>query len=195
MRSGREAARADLGHVEFACALEVESRAAPAPRGRDAVGALDAIAAAHARGYRGTWTVRLGPVSIPLSTQRDLGGLEDLFVFLLDLVESGFGEWALRAAGDEAMWEGTVHGYDVEFEIGDPDGRAARVAGVMLPKRAVVRLRALVEAGAAVIGAALEQAVAVDASLGSREDVAGVRADLAAMRAAVAELPDRFRAR
>jgi hypothetical protein len=192
----------DLGPVPFA--LELRSEARPLREGRGGRplptpapfgGLLSDLRTIHARGFRGSWTLRLGPLALSLSTQKDLDGIEELWVFLLELVDAGHGEWSLHESGDSEdplVIEAQRFGPDVNLEFGRESG-PPRFRGKALPRRATVRLRALVEEGAALLEKLLAEAASLEPALGARSEARGLREDMQALRDAVKELPRDWR--
>jgi hypothetical protein len=184
--------RSDLGPIPFSVTLEHTPRDADergGPRPRVQGGILSALQGAHAAAYRGKWTLQFGDVPLKLKTHVDLHAVEELFVFLLELVDGGFGEWSVEDKGDLLVIEGDVHGADVSLEFGDGDGGPARFRRVQFPAKATVRLRALVDEGARLIRRLVTDASAADPDFAARPEFDELRADLDALLDAVAHLP------
>ncbi len=155
------------------------------------MGLLADLAAAHSRGWRGDWLVSLGSVSLELGLPLDAEVLEEFWVFLIELVDSDGGEWSLRAGEDELTIEAQVFGPDVNFEFVS-EGSSPRFGGAALPRRATVRLRAVVCEGTAFLASLVSESCRIDPGLRGREDLAGLEADLTQAQEAVASLPGTF---
>lgn len=190
---------ADLGPVPFRLELRAEAR--PARPGREAPpsmpamagGALSDLQALVSRKWKGALVLGVGPAVIPLDLKRDLDIVEELVVFLLELVDSGHGELSLVDGDHLITVEAQVFGPDVTLEFADEEGRAPRFRGQNLPRRASVRLRAVVEQGTAVIENLLELAAGVEEGFSTRTEVGQLRQDLRTLLDATAHQPAAFR--
>lgn len=182
----------DLGNVPFLVRLEHTPRSADERgprRDHEPGGVLSALQGVHAAAYRGKWTLLFGDVPLKLKTHVDLSAVEELFVFLLELVDGGFGEWTLEDKDELLVIEGTAHGADVALEFGDGDGGPGRFRRVRFPGTAHVRLRALVEECARLIRRLVTDATVADAEFGGGSDADELLADLSALVDAVGHLP------
>lgn len=183
----------DLGPVRFKVRLESEPFAAEGEQPADVgVGFLGDVIAAYASAWSGGWTVSFGPQALRLATPRNLDCLEEFWVFLLELVDSGHGEWSLYDGSDDLTMEAQVFGPDVQVEFISEAGRA-RFAGADLPDRATVRLRAVVAEGVAFLRQLLTEARRVRPDLAEREELAGMLGDIEQLIEAVASLPATFK--
>lgn len=197
----KKSAAQELGPVPFQIELLAEPRVErdrPGPKRPMpalAGGALSDLQTVHARGWKGQFTLRFGPTSLTLSLQRDLDCLEELVVFLLELVDAGAGEWTLPDGERFVVLEAQVFGPDVQVDFTDEDGGVARFRGQSLPRRATVRLRALVEEGAGLVLRLIEQARKVDPVFGQREELSLLEVDMAAVVAAVADRPREWKSK
>ena len=188
--------RTDLGPVPFTATLEHQPRdeRGPAPE-RVPGGPLARLAAVHSRHYRGKWSLTFGDVPVKLKTHVDLGSVEELFVFLVELVDGGFGEWSIEDKDELLVVEATVNGVDVDLEFGDGDGGEARFRRVRFPKRATVRLAAVVNECARLLRRLVVDASVADPEFGDEPALAELREDLAALTEAVAGMPEAFRSK
>ena len=189
---------ADLGAVDFRTSLRSEPRkrrGSDSPRPRARGGALAALPRVHGGAYKSRWGLHFGAWTLKLDNRRHLPLSEELLVFLIELFDGGFGEWTAQDDRDELSMEGEVHGPDVHLRFGNPDRKSPRFGGRAAPRKAAVRLRALVEEGAQLIEGVLDEAASVDEDFAARDELADLRADLRALREAVAELPRAFRTR
>ena len=113
-------------------------------------------------------------------------------MFLLDLVDVGYGEWSLYDGRDTLVLEAQVFGPDIQLEFTGQTG-TPRFRGVRLPHKALIRLRRFVEQGAGAVRSVMEQQCAVDAVFSGHHERALFEEDLAQIEAAVAELPLEFK--
>ncbi len=186
--------RTDAGPVPFSLRLESTPATVERPEVFDVgPGLIGDLAATYARGWRGRWTVHLGPARIELELPRDGMLLEELWVLLIELVDAEAGEWSLYDGDDELVLEMQVYGPDVNIELTTGGGGPPRFRGQRLPDRATVRLRALIAEGVAFFAQLVDDAARLDDTLTERDDLAGFRADLKALTEAVADLPGTFR--
>jgi len=180
----------DLGPVPFSITTEYAPRDERLPHPVDLVGGpLAELQAIHATIYRGKWAAHFGGVPLKLKTHVDVEAVEELFVFLLELVDGGFGEWTLRDKDQTIVLEAQVFGPDADLEFGDAEGNAPRFRRVRFPKRAKVRLRALVEESARLIRRMIVDVSVADPDFGGADEIS---ADLDALVEAVAPLPRDF---
>jgi len=182
----------DLGPVPFSATVDHTPREASErgpKRELTAGGLLSALQDVHAATYRGKWTLSFGDVPLKLKTHVDLHAVEELFVFLIEMVDSGFGEWSLEDKGELLVIEANVHGADVTLEFGDGDGGAGTFRRVRFPGKAQVRLSALVQECARLIRRLVVDASVADPEFAAREEVGDLRSDLAQLEAAVEHLP------
>lgn len=150
---------------------------------------LSALQGVHAAAYRGKWTLAFGDIPLKLKTHVDLQAVEELFVFLLELLDGGFGEWTLEDKNELLVIEATRRGVDVALEFGDGDGGYGKFRRVKFPAAGNVRLRALIEECARLIRRLLTDASVADPEFADRPDVDELRSDLAALVDAVQEMP------
>tara|TARA_Y100001968_G_scaffold182463_1_gene167063 strand:+ start:1708 stop:2256 length:549 start_codon:yes stop_codon:yes gene_type:complete len=155
-------------------------------------GVLAELQARHCGSFQVNWEVRFGDVCLPVEVAPQLDLLESLWVFIIDLVDLGYGEWSLHDGRDLLVFEAQVFGPDVHLEFG---GEAAppRYAGIKMPGRALVRLRRLVEQGAGVLRDTLGQQQALEPGLVESKSWIEFCADLDAIESAVAHLPAVFK--
>ncbi len=180
----------DLGPVPFSITTEYGPREERLPLPTDVVGGpLAWLQAIHAAVYRGKCAAHFGGVPLKLKTHVDVEAIEELFVFLLELVDGGFGEWILRDKDQTIVIEAQVFGPDADLEFGDEDGAAPRFRRVVFPKRAKVRLRALIEESARLIRRMIVEVTVADPSFAGAEEL---RSDLDELVAGVAHLPLTF---
>ena len=182
----------DLGLIPFAVPLEHTPREAgdrAGPRARVEGGLLSALQGSHAAAYRGKWVLQFGDVPLKLKTHVDLHAVEELFVFLIEMVDGGFGEWSVQDKSELLVIEADVHGADVALEFGDGDGGPATFRRVRFPRKATVRLRAVVEECARLIRRLVVDASVADPDFAARAEVDELRSDLDALVEAVAHLP------
>ena len=195
-RSGR-APRADLGPV--ACTFTVHS-VARRGSGKDSGpeegtgGILSDLQVLHGMLFRSTWTVQLGSVELRVDPRKQLDLMESLWVFLLDLVDVGYGEWSLYDGRDMLVFEAQVFGPDVQLEFCG-EGSAPRFGGERLPAKALVRLRRFVEQGASALRLVLQQQREADADFSTLPGLEDFAEDLKEIEAAVSELPLEFKER
>jgi hypothetical protein len=148
----------------------------------------------HSRSFRSTWELQLGTLQLVIDSSRQLDALEALWVFLLDLVDVGYGEWSLYDGRDTLVIEAQVFGPDIQLELAGESG-SPRFKGQRLPGRALVRLARFVEQGAGAVATVLEQQCGADAEFAAHPERAGFEQELRDLRAAVAGLPLEFRDR
>ena len=183
----------DLGPVPFSVTTDYGPRDERLPPPDDVSGGpLAELQARHAAVYRGRWTAHFGGVPLKLKTHVDLEAIEELFVFMIELLDSGFGEWSLRDKNQFIVIEAQVFGPDADLEFGDADGNAPKFRNVQFPKRAKVRLRALGEECSKLIRRLIVEVAASDPAFAGGDEV---RADLDALVDAVAPLPESFQAK
>jgi len=178
--------------VPFVARLASEPFAAEGEEPERGVGFLSDAVAAWASAWSGSWTVSFGPVSLELATPGGLEFLEEFWVFLLELVDAGYGEWSLYDGAEDLTMEAQVFGPDVQLEF-TSDGGHPRFAGVDLPDRATLRLRAVVAQGTALLRQLLKEARRVRPELGDRPELVGMQTDMEQLEEAVATLPATFR--
>lgn len=182
----------DLGNVPFSVTVDHTPRA-PSERGprRELMsgGLLCALQGVHAAAYRGKWTLFFGDVPLKLKTHVDLQAVEELFVFLIEMIDGGFGEWSLEDKDELLVIEANVHGADVALEFGDGDGGPGTFRRVRFPGKAQVRLAALVQECARLIRRLVVDASVADPEFAARPEVDELRSDLAQIEAAVQNLP------
>lgn len=182
----------DLGNVPFSLTVDHAPRDA-AERGparpMEAGGVLSALQGVHAGVYRGKWTLAFGDVPLKLKTHVDVSAIEELFVFLIELVDGGFGEWTLQDKDELLVIEATARGVDVGLEFGDGEGGPGRFRRVRFPATAQVRLRPLVEDCARAIRRMVLEAGVAHEEFGARADVDELTADLDALVEAVSAMP------
>lgn len=191
-RGKRPPPSADLGPVPFGIDITVRERAGKKAEVSEG-GILAALSTVHRSGYTGRLAVRVGGVVLELKTERDLGVVEELYVFLVELLDAQYGEWTLFDGQDrELILEAQAHGPDVNLEFTGEEG-SPTWNGARLPRRATVRLRALVDAGVAAIKALLKQAGKVDPDFGGGGQLAEIWGDLDELSSAVSDLPAAFK--
>lgn len=180
----------DLGPVPFSITTEYGPRQERLPPPIGVIGGpLASLQAIHAVVYRGKWAAHFGGVPLKLKTHVDIEAIEELYVFLIELVDGGFGEWILRDKDQTIVLEAQVFGPDADLEFGDADGEAPKFRRVLFPKRAKVRLRALVEESVGLIRRMVTEVAVADPGFGGADEL---RADLDALVQAVADLPLTF---
>ncbi len=157
-------------------------------------GILSDLQVLHGGYFRSTWTVQLGSVQLRVDPRKQLDLMESLWVFLLDLVDVGYGEWSLYDGRDMLVFEAQVFGPDIQLEFCG-EGSAPRFGGERLPQKAVVRLRRFVEQGAAALRLVLEQQEAVDSDFSTLPGLEAFAEDLKEIEAVVSELPLEFKER
>ncbi len=193
-RGKRPKPAADLGPVPFSIDIDVRERAGKKAE-PSAGGILAALSGVHRSGYTGRFRVRIGEVTLELKTEHDLGFVEELYVLLMELLDSQVGEWTLFDQQDKGLiLEAQAHGPDVNIEFTGEDG-APSWNGKGLPRRATVRVRALVEAGADALRTLLKQAGKVDPDFGADGQLGEIWGDLDELVAAVSDLPAAFKAK
>ncbi len=186
----------DLGPVAFKVDVKAQPRIEP-PRDVPEPellggGLLASLAEVHGKGWTGGWSLVVGSETLRLGFGEGLSAAEELLVFMIELVEDAHGEWTLYDRdGDALILEAQAHGPDVNLEFTGEDG-PPRWNGRRLPKRATVRLRAVVDQGTSALRALLKQAARVDAEFGADGSLKGLWEDLDALKEAVAELPRGF---
>jgi hypothetical protein len=195
-RSG-SAPRVDLGPVPFTLTVHsIERRVA----GRDAGpeegtgGILSDLQALHSTKFRSTWTLQLGEVELLVNVAKQLDLIESLWVFLLDLVDVGYGEWSVYDGRDMLVFEAQVFGPDIQLELCGEAGMP-RFGGALLPRKAMVRLRRFIEQGVAALRLTLEQQKSLDPDFSSLPGLTDFAGELVEMEEAVAELPLEFKQR
>jgi len=195
---GGNAPRVDLGPVPVSIALHAIPRkgvgsAGPLGGGEEGTGGILAdLDQRHRRYYRSTWELHLGSLHLVVDGARQLDALESLWVFLLDLVDVGYGEWSLYDGRDTLVLEAQVFGPDIQLEFtGEAD--APRFRGQRLPRKALVRLRSFVEQGARAVRSVMEQQCEVDGEFAGHAERALFEEDLSEIESAVADLPLEFR--
>jgi hypothetical protein len=158
----------------------------------DGGGLLAALPAVHTKAWVGDWSIVLGDETIKLAFGEGLGAAEELLVFMLELVDDAHGEWTLFDRDENALiLEAQAFGPDVNLELASEEG-APRWNGRKLPRKATVRLRAVVDQGTAALRTLLKQAARVDPDFGADGSLKGLWEDLDALKEAVAELPRGF---
>lgn len=183
----------DLGPVRFSITTEYGPRDQREAVPQDVMGGpLAALVASHGAVYRGKWSAHVGSCPINLKTHVHTDAIEELFVFLIEVVDGGFGEWILRDKDDVLIVEAQVYGPDVELEFGDADGNKPTFRRVQFPKRAKVRLRALVEECGRFLGRLIVDVTVADPDFAGADEV---RADLDSLLGAVSNLPLEFKSR
>jgi hypothetical protein len=158
------------------------------------VGLLAELATAHRRGWQGRWKLQIGELHFPLDLSPDSGQLEEFWVFLLELTDADGGEWTLSSGGELLTLEGQVHGPDVILDFATED-EAGRFGGAVLPRKATVRLRALVCSGTAFFRSFLKESCRLAPGMNGRPDLLGFYEDLDALEASVSDLPGTFRSK
>jgi len=182
----------DLGPVRFSVSTEYGPRDVRLQADESMGGPLAALQTSHAATYKGKWTVHFGHVPLQLKTHVHADAIEELFIFLIELVDAGFGEWTVRDKSQTLVIEAQVYGPDADLEFGDGEGGPPSFKRVQFPKRAKVRLRALVEECARFLRRLLVDVTVADPTFAGADEV---RADLDALVEAVAALPLEFRAK
>jgi hypothetical protein len=158
------------------------------------VGLLAELATAHQRGWQSRWTLGIGDLPFDLDLSPDAGQLEEFWVFLLELVDAQGGEWTLASGDDNLTFDGQVYGPDVVLDFATDDA-SGRFAGTVLPRKATVRLRALICSGTAFFRSFLKEATRMDRGMKDRPDLLAFYEDLDQLEAAVADLPGTFRSK
>ena len=159
-----------------------------------AVGLLGELLEVFGAHFAGSWQFRFGPAALEMRLPGDPDAIEEFWVFLLELVDAGFGEWTLHEGEEVLVIEAQVFGPDVQIEFAsEPRGGVFR--GQPLPRRCLVRLRALIEQGVSLFRVVLADLVSVDASLAHREDLVAFETDLEQLEKAVHLLPEAFRSK
>lgn len=187
----------DLGPVRFAMAVQarprIETPTGEAPPEFEGGGLLAELPTVHGRGWKGTWTVAFGPTELKMPLGEGLAAAEELLVFILELVDAGYGEWTLYDREDKALiLEAQVFGPDVNLEFGGEDG-PPHWNGKRLSKKATVRLRKVVDQGTEALRTLLKQAARLDPDFGSDGSLKSLWDDLDALKEAVADLPRSFK--
>jgi len=157
-------------------------------------GILAELHGRHSRFFRSSWELQLGALQLVIDNSRQLDALEALWVFLLDLVDVGYGEWSLYDGRDSLVIEAQVFGPDIQLELAGESG-SPRFRGQRLPSKALVRLARFVEQGSLAVATVLEQQCGVDAEFAAHPERAAFEQELSDLRAAVSELPLEFRDR
>ena len=194
---GGSAPRADLGPVPVTLSVHSVARKSASKDSGPEVGTGGVLAdlqALHSLRFRSTWLVQLGTVELRVDVRKQLDLMESLWVFLLDLVDVGYGEWSLYDGRDMVVFEGQVFGPDVQLELCGEDSEP-RFAGQRLPRKALVRLRRFVEQGAVALRAVLEEQRALDPAFSELPGLEAFAADLCEIEVAVAGLPLDFKQR
>ena len=184
----------DLGPVRVSVRLKSEPLLADAPEREPGVGLLADMAVAYQRGWKGSWTLSFGEARLVLRTPDHLALMEEFWVFLIELVDAGHGEWSLTDETQDLTVEAQVFGPDVQLEFTSGDG-PPRYAGRGFPSKATVRLRALISEGTAVIRQFVTQAARMDPTLRERSDLISLLEDAGQLVEAVSNLPGTFRER
>ena len=186
----------DLGPTYLALRLDSQPRIEAAPKPIDSefepVGLLAELATLHLRGWRSKWTLALGPHKFQLDLSPEVGQLEELWVFLLELVDAAGGEWTITDRDAALTLDGQVYGPDVVLDLATPD-ESGRFAGSALPRKATLRLRALICAGTAFFRGFIKEATRMDKGMKDRSDLLAFLEDLDQLEAAVADLPGTFK--
>jgi len=156
------------------------------------VGLLADLATVHRRGWESQWSLAVGPHTLPLELSAESGHLEELWVFLLELVDTGGGEWTLGDGDDFVTLDAQVYGPDVIVDFATQDESGA-FAGVVLSRKATLRLRAVVCTGTAFFRAFLKEALRMDRGMKDRPDLLAFCEDLDQLESAVADLPGTFK--
>jgi len=196
---GANAPRVDLGPVPFSIAVRAIPRkgvasAGPLGGGEEGSGGILAdLHERHHRCFRSTWELHLGSLQLVVDGARQLDALESLWVFLLDLVDVGYGEWSLYDGRETLVLEAQVFGPDIQLELAGESG-APRFRGERLPRKALVRLRSFVEQGVQAVRLVMEQQCAVDEAFAGHGERSLFEQDLSEIELAVAELPLEFKA-
>lgn len=191
------APRADLGPVPFTLTVHSKERRVS---GKDhgpeegTGGILSDLQALHSSRFRSTWTLQLGELELLVNVGKQLDLIESLWVFLLDLVDVGYGEWSIYDGRDMLVFEAQVFGPDIQLELCAESGMP-RFGGALLPRKAKVRLRRFIEQGVTALRVTLEQQKASDPDFSSLPGLTDFAGDLNEMEEAVAELPLEFKHR
>jgi len=156
------------------------------------VGLLAELAALHLRGWKSEWSMALGSLEFRLDLSPDSGQLEEFWVFLLELVDAQGGEWTLIEGDDVVTFDGQVYGPDVVLDFATQD-ESGHFAGSVLPRKATMRLRALICAGTSFFRAFVKEAVRMDKGMKERPDLLAFHEDLEQLEEAVADLAGTFR--
>jgi len=188
---------ADLGPSSFSVVLASQPRIGGPGTGTpqddfEPIGLLAELATAHQRGWEGRWSLRIGELQFSLDLSPESGQLEEFWVFLLELTDAGGGEWTLSSGGELLTLEGQVYGPDVILDFATEDD-SGHFGGAVLPRKATVRLRALICSGTAFFRAFLKESCRIARGMNERPDLLGFYEDLDALEAAVADLPGTFR--
>jgi len=156
------------------------------------MGFFSELQALHGALFEGQWRFHFGPVKLGLELPRDLDYLEEFWVFLLELVDVGYGEWTLEGEDNSLILEAQVFGPDVQLEFGSEKG-APGFRGKALPRRALVRLRSIVDEGTAFVSELIDDASRAHSGFGDRPETQQILEDLRALQEAVASYPALFR--
>ena len=192
---------ADLGSVSFRIKMargprvEVGVQAAAEAAADGALGGdgfFTDLQRLFGRLFEGSWSLHFGSVKLVLQLPGDLDVLEEFWVFLLELVDSGYGEWTLDGDDRPLIIEAQVFGPDVQLEFGAGSG-APQFRGKVLPRRALLRLRAVIDEGTSLLSSIIDDVSRVDAELRERPEVEQLLGDLDQLRAAVATYPATFK--
>ncbi len=157
-------------------------------------GILAELQGCHRRVFRSTWNLDIGTLSVAVDWHAQFDALESLWVFLLDLVDVGYGEWSLHDGRGALVVEAQVFGPDIQLEFASEQGEP-RFKGQRLPRRALVRVRAMVEQGVGLIRHVLRELSEVDTDFGQSDAVGLFEQDLQEIVASVSDLPLEFRAK
>ena len=194
------APRADLGPVAVSLAVSSVPRRGgrnsemSSSQAEGAGGILAELQDCHRRAFRSAWDLDVGTLSVSVDWHAQFDALESLWVFLLDLVDVGYGEWSLHDGRGALIIEAEVFGPDVQLEFASEQGEP-RFKGQRLPRRALVRVRAMVEQGVGLIRHVLRELSEVDADFGQGDAVGPFEQDLQEIVASVSGLPLEFRAK
>jgi hypothetical protein len=156
------------------------------------VGLLADVVTLHRKGWEAEWTLAVGPHTLPLDLSAESGHLEELWVFLLELVDTGGGEWTLGDGDDFVTLDAQVYGPDVIVDFATQDASGS-FGDAVLARKATLRLRAIVSAGTAFFRAFLKEALRMDKGMKDRPDLLAFYEDLDQLEAAVADLPGTFK--
>ncbi|MBN92556.1 MAG: hypothetical protein CL928_00565 [Deltaproteobacteria bacterium] len=195
----------DLGPVPFSIKVILKPRVeAGGDANRDSLGDraeddlrdgfFSELQSLHGSLFEGNWRLHFGPVKVSLKLPEDLDYLEEFWVFLLELVDAGYGEWTLDDEGDPLILEAQVFGPDVQLEFGAEKGSPS-FRGVALPRRALVRLRAVVDEGTGFVSSLVEAVRRADSRFQAPAEADQILSDLEVLRGAVASYPAAFRPR
>jgi len=194
----RSSRPSELGPSAFFVELDSQPRIGSAGAAAEAefepVGLLAELATAHQRGWQSRWTLNIGELSFDLDLSPESGQLEEFWVFLLELTDAAGGEWTLGAESESLTLEGQVYGPDVIVDFATEDDSGG-FAGRVLPRKATVRLRALVCSGTAFFRRFLKESCRIAQGMKDRPDLLGFYEDLDSLEAAVADLPGTFRSK